>query len=284
MNKILITGHNGFVGKNLIEKIKLLENIEIQTLTDHKEIFNLHLSDKKYSHIIHLAGKTSLPESWTKPHEYFVTNTESTSSCLEYCRVNNIPMTFLSTCLYTGPFDHPVNENHPICPSSPYGFSKMTCEQLCEYYIKNFNLQVTIFRPFNLFGPYQNIQFVIPHILQQLLSNLTDEIKVQTIKPKRDFIYISDLIHLILLNIQKPQSGIFNVGTGAVHSIDEVIGIAQDICKTNKKIVETGSDRKIDHPQIICDASRARDVFGWSPQIRFSEGLKFTLEYFKSIQ
>ncbi len=283
MKKILITGHNGFVGRNLILHLKQQQGIEIDLLKSREDVFHIHLNKKKYDHIIHLAGKTSLPESWSTPHDYFVTNTQSTSSCLEYCRMNNIPLTFLSTCLYTGPFDKPVKENHPVYPSSPYGFSKMTCENLCEYYVKNFNTLVTIFRPFNLFGPFQNINFVIPHILSQVISTQSNEIVVQTIKPKRDFIYISDLANLISMNIQNPNTGTFNVGTGIVHSIEEVIRQSQTLYKTNKKIIETGSDRKIDHPQIICNASHAKDVFGWQPKIQFSEGLKLTLEYFQSI-
>ena len=95
--------------------------------------------------------------------------------------------------MYGIPKKLPVSEDDDILPNNPYAHSKYLAEQLCEFYAKEFKLKITIIRPFNVYGIGQKEEFLMPLIIKQVLNDET--IKVQNINPKRDYIYLDNLIN-----------------------------------------------------------------------------------------
>ena len=83
---------------------------------------------------------------------------------LEAARRFEVPVTHISSYVYGQPEYLPIDEDHPVKAENPYMHSKIFAEQACEFYKKNFNLQVCIMRPFNLYGKGQKSNFLIPLI------------------------------------------------------------------------------------------------------------------------
>jgi nucleoside-diphosphate-sugar epimerase len=284
MNKILVTGANGFIGSALIPKL----------LTQEYEVLSLNSSDgdiaedstlKKYANydffrVFHLAAKTFVPDSWKDPQGFYRTNVLGTVNTLEFCRQKSIPLTFISAYLYGQPEKLPINEDDPIKPNNPYAHSKYLAEQASKFYAKEFGVKVVIIRPFNVYGIGQNDKFLIPLIIKQALE--ADEIGVKDLTPKRDYIYLDDLIDALIITIGTSNTfAIYNIGSGYSISVKDVISTIQEILGTNKKIVSDHIVRKNEMNDVFADITKANKELGWYPNHAFHEGIKRIVEYEK---
>ena len=169
--KILITGSNGFVGKIVTDKLKSDENFEVFE-TGSSIITNLCNSESvellpKVDLIVHLAAKSYVPKSFTEPGEFYKNNILSTINILEKARKDSAKVIFISTYVYGRPLYLPIDELHAISPLNPYTQTKVSCEELCKAYQRDFDVPVVVLRPFNIYGPKQTSNFFIPTIFSQ---------------------------------------------------------------------------------------------------------------------
>ena len=123
-NSILITGSDGFVGKNLVKKLKERGIKPIKFKGD----------------IVHLAALTSLPESIKSPLDYFLVNELGTIGVLEYARLNRIKRVIFTSSIAADK------------PDNPYGLSKLLAEEWCRLYSKLYGIETIILRPYNIYG------------------------------------------------------------------------------------------------------------------------------------
>ena len=128
-------------------------------------------------------------------------------------------------------------------------------------YYKSFELPAVILRPFNNFGPRQSNRAVIPTIINQALKSNCKEIKIGSVKPTRDFLFIDDNINLIyLINKQKVKGEVYNVGTGVEISINELINRVLKIL--NKKNIKIMNQSVRNRPKtsevlrLVCNATK----------------------------
>ena len=140
MTKILVTGSNGFIGRQVIKRLNKSEvisdsiNTKRINLQNLEEVMKLNRSDI----VIHLGGKTQKELDW---NDYFINNVIGTLNILEYCIRKNVKkIIFVSTYVYGNPKYSPVDEKHVINPHNTYTKSKYLAEKLCELYSKNFDL------------------------------------------------------------------------------------------------------------------------------------------------
>jgi nucleoside-diphosphate-sugar epimerase len=272
MAKIFVTGSSGFIGTQLIKKLKNFEvitdsiNSKKIDLKKMDELIQIESSDI----VIHLAAKTQKGGSW---NEYFDNNVTGTKNILEYCIQKKVKkIIFLSSYVYGNPKYLPIDENHPISPHNDYTKSKFIAEELCEKYAKEFNLNVIILRPFNIFGETLDHGFLISNLINSLNNN-----KIITITnefSKRDFLFIQDLIDLILKIIEYDfKFEIFNVGSGKSYSFKQIVEKIEKI--SNKKLkLEFKYDEENCIKDIIADISKVSDKIGWKPNISFDEGIQ----------
>ena len=224
MKKILITGSDGFVGKNLI---RYLKNYSFQIIETKDKSFDLKLNEswkqiEKCDYLIHLAGKSFVPKSWEEPARFIENNILLITNALEYCRVNKTKLIFLSSYLYGNCKKMPIKENAPIEATNPYALSKLLSEKLCYFYKNNFQVNNIILRVFNLYGPGQPKEYLLSKITNQV--RYENIIKVDDLSPKRDYVYIDDLCSAIVKAINyKGNEHIFNIGSGKSYSVKEVI-------------------------------------------------------------
>lgn len=282
MRKVLITGGNGFIGKHLTVYLKKC-GMEIYAPTSG-ELDVLCQEDwdkwdaKGIEHVIHLAGKTFVPDSWKNPEEFLKVNVLGTLNALRFSRVQNVGMTYISAYIYGQPESNPIAETAKAVPNNPYAKSKYTAEELCEFFCKYFEMNITVLRLFNVFGPGQKEHFLIPFLIKQIQDS-GNSISVQDLMPRRDYIYIEDVCRAIEMSIHKTKGyQLFNIGSGRSFSVEEVIQILQEIAGTNKRITSKNSVRKNELNDVIADISHIKNEWGWMPEEDLKTGLAKTME------
>lgn len=281
MEQILITGSNGFIGSKL--KSRLIELnydiIEVNSsdgdISDFNSIKNINFEN--ISHVFHLAAKTFVPDSWINPQEYYKVNSFGTLNVLELCKRYNKSLTFISSYIYGQPESLPVSEEHKLNPNNPYAHSKFMSEQFCEFYAKQFNVDITVIRPFNVYGLGQNKKFLIPLIIDQAMNN--NEIKIKDLSPKRDYVFLEDLIEALILTINKKGYSIYNIGSGYSISVKQVIETVQKVFNINKKVISDEIERKNEILDVVADIKKAKEELNWYPKYSFEDGIKEIIDY-----
>ena len=183
---------------------------------------------------------------------------------------------FLSSYLYGNPESLPIRETAPIITPNPYALSKKLAEDVCRFYSSSFGLSIAILRPFNVFGPGQSDRFIIPSIIRQVLGGR--EVKVEDLEPRRDYIYVRDLVLAIrkALSSNAPLS-ICNIGSGESYSVAEIIQMIQDALGSHLPVHSGNSRRKDEIMNTIADVSAAAKLFGWAPKWSFAQGIRETI-------
>jgi UDP-glucose 4-epimerase len=178
--------------------------------------------------------------------------------------------------LYGEPEYQPIDEKHPLKPHNPYGHSKLICEKLSEGYNKDFNVPVIIFRPFNIFGPGQNKEFLIPGIMEQLKTGM---ITLKDPRPKRDYIYVSEVVKAVLLAIDYEETNyeIFNLGYGKSYSVAEVVNMICELSKANAAVNYSKERRQNEVLDTVADISKLNSILNWKPEIDLKKGLKMII-------
>lgn len=276
--RILITGAEGFIGGHLARELSLLgHEVILHRLTDGDLKDRDSLS--KYSsidYIYHLAGMTFVPDSWTNTFSFFENNVISTLTVLEYCRSHMCGVTVMSTYLYGAPKYLPVDENHPISPASPYHETKVLIESMAEFYANAFGLNISIIRPFNVYGKGQNKSFLIPKIVDQLLDPNVKEVVVNDLEPKRDYVYIKDVVAILckVCNDETKGAKIYNIGSGHSLSVKDVIDIAESVTGIRKEYKEIGEKRKGEIPDCYASIEKVTKCLGYNEFYSLEEGLR----------
>jgi UDP-glucuronate 4-epimerase len=312
--KILITGGAGFIGsslaKTLLKKnIKVVifdnfnsfynpvfkkENInslsayrqnlsivegDILKIADLKKLFKEHQFDK----IVHLAAYPGILSSFNLPQLYASNNIQGTLNMLEHARKNSINHFLFgsSSSVYGNLEKTPFKEN-VVSDSflSPYAKTKRAGELLCYSYNKNYNINMTIFRFFSVYGPQvrpdMSTYLFTESILNQKTINVFGNGEIQ-----RDFTYIDDAVSAILLGLKKefPYEE-FNIASGKPISLNELIGTLEKITKKKARIKYLEA-LPFDMPITYGDISKAKKMLGYQPRIDLKEGLSKLVKWFK---
>jgi nucleoside-diphosphate-sugar epimerase len=276
--KLVIGGH-GFLGRHLVRHLKQKQIEVIVPTRKELDIVEPIRKIDRVNHIFHLAAKRSVSESWDSIQEYHSVNVHGTLNVLEYCRDNQCSMTYISAFVYGITDEMPIKESLQPSPSNPYALTKFMGEQLCEFYAKVLNVPITILRIFNVYGPGQGPDFLIPKIIQQFLDKSIKEVVVTDLDPRRDFIYVDDVVQAILDTSEKPEKwGVYNVGSGESHSVEDLLKVLQKLYHHNKPYKSSENLRKNEIPEVIADISRIREDFGWEPTVSLQDGLTKTID------
>ncbi len=290
MKKILVTGSDGFLGSNLVNHLNK-KNHNIIGLSNKRsnskipKIFGnvVTISNiRNLSCIVHLAGMTDIDYCQKHPTECFRTNVMGLQNMLEIARKNDSKFIFASSSqIFGNPSTLPVGENAEYQPLSVYAASKTCGEYICKSYSKAYGLDIVIVRLFSVYGPGSPSYSAVARIITQIIKN--KKVRLGNLKPRRDFLYVSDAISAFELLINSNLRGIskFNIGSGESISI-------YNLCKklikiSNSKIkIESNRNlfRKDEINNLVCDSSRIRKL-GWKPKIPLEEGLERTYSWFK---
>lgn len=282
VKQILVTGSSGFIGQRLVNTLRV-KGYVVHEFDQHiGDIASYQFTYDQLDHVVHLASLVFVPDSWENPHSFYHTNVMGTVNVLELCRKLNCPITYLSSYVYGTPHYLPVDENHPLFPASPYNHSKLLAEDTCRYYSDTFGFPATIFRPVNVFGPNQNPIFLIPKIIKQLFDPAVDTIEVIDLRPKRDFLFIDDLIHAVIKSFAQQKFDIFNIGSGYSVSVEDLIKTIIQASGISKPYSAPNTERKNETWDVYNDISKIRNKMGWQPGTSFNEGIKICIDEYKA--
>jgi UDP-glucose 4-epimerase len=279
--KILVTGHAGFIGSHIVKKLESKgtvltggkKNEPFLNVLEKSQLSRLAEVDT----VIHLAAKTSIPNSLSNPYDTYYTNVVGTLNILDYAikkKIKNI--IYVSTYVYGHPKYIPINENHPLRPHSPYNKSKLISEKLCKFYSEDYALNIVTLRPFYIYGPSHNSSFVSSSI-RKVINN--EKVILSSKNTRRDFLFIDDFINLIdkiLINFPKGYH-VYNVGYGKSYSLEDILRVIESI--TNKKIdiQYDSSFRPNDIVESVANIDKVMRKFKWRPTIDIEEGLRLTI-------
>jgi nucleoside-diphosphate-sugar epimerase len=285
VNTILVTGSSGFIGRALVKKLRetgfeVIEfDIEQGDITTENAFHQY--ANKGISHVFHLAGKTFVPDSWKEPFGFFQVNVMGTVNVLELCRKTGIPLTYISSYIYGEPDWLPIDENHPVKSYNPYSHSKVMADSTCQFYARHYNMPVTIFRPFNAYGPGQPGHFIIGEIISQVMDPAVQEVEVMDLRPKRDYIYIDDLVSALIISMGTPP-GIYNLGSGYSKSVEEIVLTVLKYSGIRKTYHSTAVVRPNEIFDLYADIRKAAKELKWVPKISFEEGVEHCIKAYTS--
>jgi GDP-4-dehydro-6-deoxy-D-mannose reductase len=298
--KLLVTGAAGFVGRHFLTHLKFANDCKIiatynwakpdfepQANTTFHQLNLLQLEAVQSfllmhqpTHILHLAAQSSVGKSWTVPYTTIQHNVIMTHNFLEAIRVLNLNCKIVvagSAEIYA-PSNEPLQESNALHTHNPYALSKYTTEQLCELYNSNYRLNIICTRSFNQIGPFQNINFVIPSFVKQIITQLqlgatAINLSVGNINVVRDFTDVRDTVHAynaLLFNTN--NHNIYNVCSGVGLSIKNIIdAMSQYIKMPINIIMDETKLRPSDNPIIVGEGSLLKQEFNWQPKINLQQ-------------
>lgn len=281
MHKVLITGSSGFVGNHLkarLEKDGLYEIIPMDYSMGHDTANPMIWKEMPDSDVVvHLAAKSFIPDSWNDIAGYINCNVHGTIEALNYCKDRGAKFIFFSSYMYGNPEILPIKETAPVKVNNPYALSKKMAEDVCKFYYDSFQIPVIIFRPFNIYGAGQGENFLIPFLMKQIKEGT--EVRVKDLEPKRDYVYIEDLINAVMKAIvyKEDKFNILNIGNGISYSVGTVISLLSKEIGKELPVLSENERRLGEIMDTVADITKAKEVLGWEPSYGFEEGLKHML-------
>jgi nucleoside-diphosphate-sugar epimerase len=275
--RILVTGARGFVGSHLTPHLAALGHDVAALDLQDGDLARTMPEAGPADVLIHLAARSSVPESWQDPPACYEANVLGTVRALEYCRRQRARMVLVSSYVYGRPRYLPVDEDHPLEAFNPYGHSKILAEEAASYYATAFGVPVAVVRPFNLYGPGQRADFLIPTLIRQVLDPSRERVEVMDARPRRDFLYIADFVDLLARLATSDAQGVFNAGSGVSTGIGELARMLCELAGVEKPLADLGRPRAEEVLDMYASVERARTILGWQPRTPLREGLARTL-------
>jgi nucleoside-diphosphate-sugar epimerase len=282
---VLVTGGSGFIGRRLVE---LLQEQGADVSAPGRDTLDVSAGifpNVSADWVVHLAGRTFVPASWSDPADFYRVNASGTVNVLEYCRKMQAKLIYVSGYCYGIPETLPIAETAPLKPNNPYAFSKSAAEEACRFFFECFQTPVTIVRPFNIYGPGQSSHFLIPRLIEQAIDPDAEAIVVEDDTPRRDYVHLDDVTAAIVSLLSNPKPGTtFNVGSGESNSVADVAAMVCRAAGVEKPLVSRGNRRVNDIPDVVADIAAIRNAVGWSPAIPLLEGLRGVLAFARSLK
>jgi len=288
---VLIIGASGFIGHHLFDFYNQYETscIGIDKIGDDVLIINeLHkdlpkiLKEREFDFCINAAGSGNVFLSNQEPYNDFQLNVNNTISILDNIRLfqNNCKYIHISSAaVYGNPEILPIGEEAEKKPISSYGWNKLMGENICFQYNKIYHIPIIILRPFSIYGPGLRKQ-IIWDLYQKIRNNAVVEL-FGTGDETRDFIYISDFMHVVDLIMDKSNfdCDIYNIGNGQQTKISEIASFFTSKI-TDKSVIFNNINRFGDPLYWWADISKIKEI-GFSPKVDINTGLKYTLNWLK---
>ena len=310
MAHYLVTGGAGFIGSHLAEElVRRGHTVRVaDSLITGKRSNLEHLPDVEFlegdlaelafarravdgcEYVLHQAAIPSVPRSVQDPLTSNRANVDATLNVLLAARDANVRRLVFaaSSSAYGNTPTLPKHEEMPTNPLSPYALQKVIGEQYLQMFTRLYGLETVSIRYFNVFGPRQDpsspYSGVISVFATALLQNRPPTI-FGTGEQTRDFTYVANVVDGVLRACEAPGASgrIINVATGGRISLNELF-------ETMKRLVgatvrpQYADTRAGDVSDSQADISLARKLLGYEPTVSFEDGLKTTVDWYRSSQ
>lgn len=308
--RTLVTGGAGFIGSNLVDRL-LADGHEVVVLDDFSRGSRNNLADAiergcevvegdlttldltsvveqaKPEVVFHLAAQIDVRASVQDPLFDAQVNVLGTLRLAEAARlagVRKVVFTSSGGSIYGSPEQLPVAESTPVAPMSPYAAAKVSGEVYLNMYRSLYGLDCTHIAPANVYGPRQDPHGeagVVAIFARALLAGATTKLFGDG-GNTRDYVYVDDVVAAFVLASGDTGGGRrFNVGTGVqtsdreLHTLVAEAAGAQDVPTIEPARLGDVRDSAI-------DGSLAGEVLGWTPKVALTEGVRRTVDYFRT--
>jgi dTDP-glucose 4,6-dehydratase len=307
--KLLVTGGLGFIGSNFcrfmlkqhsdcelvnVDKIGIGANpANLRDIENDKrytfikgDICNpqlLHKIIRDVDAVVNIAAETHVDRSIADPYMFLKNNTVGTFTVLEAVRkhTKNARLVHVSTDeVYGQALEGSFTENTPANPSNPYSASKAAADMLALSYHKTYDLDVSITRCTNNFGPYQLPEKLIPKTIIRALRDLPIPIYGSGTNI-RDWIYVQDHCEAVDAVLQDGKAGeVYNVSAGNEVPNIEIAKRILAVLHKPESLITFVEDRPGHDVRYSLDSAKARSLLGWQPKFSFNESLESTIRWY----
>jgi len=278
-DRVVVTGASGFIARHLVARLRR-EELDVVALSrsDGFSLLEHELPLAGVRHVFHVAGVTGVAGAWDSASTFHAVNATGTVRVLEQAARAACSVTHVGGYVYGVPSRLPIDEGHAVVPNNPYALSKYQAELACEFFGREYGVPVTSIRLFNVYGPGQGEGFVIGRIVRQIVDGSAASIRLATLEPRRDYLYVDDAVDALVRALPSAGCTVLNVGSGTSVAVGEIVQCAQRIAGTQKPVEVTGERRRGEVMDVVADVSRIRRYCGWEPRTSLEAGLSQTLE------
>ena len=308
MSNYLVTGGAGFIGSHLAEELtRRGERVRVvdSLITGHRrnlaqvpgvELVEGDLADlavakravQGIDYVLHQAAIPSVPRSVEDPITSNRANIDATLNVLVAARDAGVKRVVYagSSSAYGNTDTLPKREDMPTHPLSPYALQKLVGEQYMQMFTTLYGLETVTIRYFNVFGPRQDPSSAYSGVISVFAKALFEN-KSPTIygdgEQTRDFTYIANVVDGVLRAASAPGASgqVINVATEARISLNRLFATMKDLVGSRVN-VSYGPVRSGDVRDSQADITRAREILGYKPLVSFEEGLRQTLEWYRT--
>ena len=311
MGLYLVTGGAGFIGSSIArallargDGVRIVDNFStgkrenLADIIDRVELLEGDIRDEKVlgkaiagvEVVFHEAAIASVPQSMAEPLENHAVNATGTMRVLEAARRAGVRRVVYaaSSAAYGDEPTLPKVETMPPAPISPYGATKLAGEVAMQVYARAFGLETVCLRYFNVFGPRPDPKSeyaaVIPKFITAALAGKQPRIFGDG-KQSRDFCHIDNVVEAnfaaAAADAGRASGRVFNVGCGESIDLNRVVALIGDILGKKLEALHE-PERAGDIKHSWGDVSAARAALGFRASVSFTEGLRRTIEWYKS--
>lgn len=302
---VLVTGGTGFIGANLVRRL-VAKGFEVycavrpssnfwrlEEIKDKVKLINLDLLDTKEArgmigeigaeYIFHLATYGGHPVQ-SNEQKIFETNVLGTVNLVNAAAKFGFKrMIVTGSSSEYGPKTEAMKETDNPEPNTTYGKSKLAATRFCQHKAQKEKLPIVIFRPFSVYGPWEERTRLIPTLIKRCLAG--ERLEMVDPKVARDFVYIDDIVEAFILALSndKINGEVLNLCGGKQTAMKEVVGEVMSQTKAEVKVLwnQESAGRTYDVKTWVGDPKKIRELLGWQAKTSLPEGIKKTLEWFK---
>ncbi len=299
---ILVTGGAGFIGSNIVDTLislghrtTVIDNLstgKLEYVNQRSNFYKIDLKSNRVKEVlkqeninyaIHHAAQIDVQKSINDPIFDAQNNIIGTLNLLQSCvqaGVNKVVYAS-SAALYGQPDYLPIDEKHPVKAMSPYGISKHTPEHYLRMFKEIYNLNYTILRYSNVYGPRQDSTGeggVVSIFVDRMLNGQAPIIYGDG-EQTRDFIYVDDIVSANIVALSNGNGELVNISYNVRNSINSLYKSINNILGSNLKPIYK-KEREGDIKNSVMDNSRAKKILNWQPEYDLKTGLSKTIKYY----
>lgn len=307
MDKALVTGCNGFVGRALVARLVAAgyevwgaDRVAADAAFAGKQCLTGDLCDEAFvedlygragpSCVVHLAGQASVRQSFDDPAQTLSDNTRPALNILNLLRKrgSRARMLLVGSADEYGTVDAsrlPLAEETPVNPESPYALAKAIQNQYGRMFARLYDVDALMTRSFNHTGPGQRDAFVLSNFARQVAAirrgTHSGTIEVGNLDVKRDFLDVRDVCDAYVVLLKRGRSGeTYNVCSGQSYRIGDMLRQMCDLASVQVSIkIDATRLRPVDMPDLRGDPGKMQAHTGWTAKRPIAETLGSLLEY-----